>query len=433
MMVSLCIMLTIYTDFSALSIPMPSRMCSFTRAALNLAFGGRLSSVTEITAKDGNKKQFNIGGDISLLSFNLYAETPIGKKVTVFVAGRKSYKGPIYDEIFKEFNTRNTFTQSSGGGHFGGNNQATTITSYFYDLNAKVTYTPTSKDIISLSFYNGTDKLDNSRNMTTPSFLASQGISLNSTTEDLTKYGNIGGSLKWSRKWNDRFYGNTLISYSNYYSNRNRSSSLSETNSSGETINTESGLVENNNLKDYSFKSDYQWDIYKGSRIEFGYFATYNDILYKYSINDTTTVLNRHNTGTTTGAYVQDRLQFFDNKLTILPGIRYTYFSPTSGTYKEPRLSVVYDITDKFKIKAATGQFYQFCDMVEREDILAGNRDMWILANSSSVPVSSVCTLYFRQQLRNPQLLIRRGSLLQSAEKPYRIHIEHCAQARKHH
>lgn len=36
-------------------------------------YGGRLSSVTEITAKDGNKNKFTIGGEVSLLSMNAYA------------------------------------------------------------------------------------------------------------------------------------------------------------------------------------------------------------------------------------------------------------------------------------------------------------------------------------------------------------------------
>ncbi|NTU61792.1 MAG: TonB-dependent receptor [Caldiserica bacterium] len=44
-------------------------------------FGGRLSSVTEITGKDGNQKKFNMGADISMLSVNGFVEIPIGKKL----------------------------------------------------------------------------------------------------------------------------------------------------------------------------------------------------------------------------------------------------------------------------------------------------------------------------------------------------------------
>ena len=45
-----------------------------------------------------------MGGDLSLLSANLFAEGSIGKKWTFLVAGRKSYKGPFYNKIFNQFN-----------------------------------------------------------------------------------------------------------------------------------------------------------------------------------------------------------------------------------------------------------------------------------------------------------------------------------------
>ena len=67
-------------------------------------YAGRLSSITDITGKDGNSKGFNIGGDLSLLSANVFIEVPIGDKFTSLFAFRKSYKGPIYNKIFKQFN-----------------------------------------------------------------------------------------------------------------------------------------------------------------------------------------------------------------------------------------------------------------------------------------------------------------------------------------
>jgi ferric enterobactin receptor len=373
-------------------------------------FGGRLSSVTEITGKDGNQKKFNIGGDISLLSYNAYIETPIGKKITFLIAGRKSWKGPLYNEIFKEFNkSYNSTRASTSGGGYGSygnrNSTASTITSYFYDLNSKITYRPTDKDILSLSLYNGTDNLDNSRKMSAPSFMQSQGITFNSDNSDLTKSGNLGGSLKWSRKWSDYLYGNTLISYSNYYYNRNRSNSMTTTNSNGETKTFQSGTIETNNLKDYSFKSDYQLDVFKNNKIEFGGFATYNDISYKYSQNDTTTILSRRDYGTNGGVYLQDKIQFFKNKLTLLPGVRNTYYSPTNKTYTEPRFSINYNLTNKLQLKGAIGQYYQFVNKVSFEDILAGNTEMWLLSNNGNVPVGSATHYVLGTSYETPDYL----------------------------
>jgi hypothetical protein len=263
----------------------------------------------------------------------------------------------------------------------------TTVTSFFYDLNSKLTYKPNSKDIISVSFYNGTDKLDNSRKMSTPSFLQNQGIDLSSTTSDLTKYGNLGGAIRWSRKWNNKIYGNSLISYSNYYSNRDRSGDMAFKGPGGDNSSVKTGTLENNNLKDYSFKSDYQWDILKENKLEFGAFATYNDIHYSFSQNDTSTYLNRQDYGLIAGTFVQDNIKFFDSKLTLMPGVRFTDFSVTNKVYSEPRFAINYDLTDKIKLKFATGKYYQFVNRVVREDIMTGSRDFWILSDGNNVPV----------------------------------------------
>ena len=367
--------------------------CELFKGAFESKYGGRLSSVTEITGKDGNQNKFNMGGEISLLSFNAYAEAPITKKLTVLVAFRKSYKGPLYNEIFKEFNN----TKSGGGGNFGGYrgrniaNNNTTVTSYFYDLNTKISYRPTDKDIITLSFYNGIDKLDNSTVMGNNSAFANRGMMFNSDVEDLTKYGNTGGSLKWSRKWNDRLYGNTLVSYSDYFSNRNNSSSstVNVNNTSGDTKTFNSGTLEHNDIQDLSVKSDYQWNMFKNSMLEFGGFASYYNVVYTYSQNDTTTILNQHNYGTLAGVYVQDKLHFFQNKFMLLPGVRMSYYGPTDKGYVEPRFQMNYQLTERLKLKAATGKYNQFANQITQEDILSGSRDFWILANKTTVPVSN--------------------------------------------
>ena len=350
-------------------------------------FGGRLSSVTEITGKDGNQKKVNVGADVSLLSANAYVEIPIGKKFSSIITYRRSYQGPVYNKLFQKFNqsTSNVSSNNIPTGGRGGrrSTQQTKLTSYFYDLNGKFTYRPTDKDIISFSIYNGADKLDNSSSPGT-SF---GGRSFSST--DLTKYGNIGSSLKWSRKWSPRLYGNTILSFSNYYSDRDRSQSMTRTNSAGETSTIKSGILENNDLKDYSLKSDYQWDIFNWSQLQFGAFGTAFDIKYNYAQNDTVTILNKHNQGLLYGGYFQTKLKFFNEKLQILPGVRASYFDVTKSMYYEPRASVVFNITRKISLKGATGKYYQFANRVTREDILSGSRDFWILSNNTNIPVSS--------------------------------------------
>ncbi len=353
-------------------------------------FGGRLSSVTEITSKEGNQKRFNTGGDISLLSANLYIESPIGENFTSFLAFRRSYQGPIYDYISEKFGkgSQTRAEAPADGGPGRRFEQDANIKSFFYDLNGKLSWHPDKNNIIALSFYNGTDKLDNGFEAETPGF-GQRNANFSMSSTDLTKYGNIGSSLKWGRKWNSNLYGNTILSYSNYYSNRDRSQERTIFNEDYEAVTTRNGVFENNDLKDYSFKSDYQWNMFNFSKMQFGVFGTWFDIKYNYAQSDTSTILDRSDPGLLAGGYIQDELKMMKDKLRIMPGLRASYYDVTGKNYLEPRLSASYTITDNLTVKAATGKYYQFANRVTREDIMSGSKDFWILADGTYVPVSS--------------------------------------------
>ena len=359
-------------------------------------FGGRLSSVVDITGKEGNKKYFNGGVDLSLMSLNAFVEAPIGKKITTFFSYRRSYQGLLYDAIFNKYSKSTTQTQTQGGGRFARSNASNKVTSFFYDMNAKFTYKPTNKDVVALSFYDGKDKLDNSIKPSSNGFgppggTGGGGFSINQT--DLTKWGNIGGSLKWSRQWHKKFYSNSLLSYSNYFSNRDNSTSGSFTDASGNSHDIKNGTLENNNLDDYTAKTDFEYKPINSNSIEFGVAATHNKIKYTYSQNDTSTIIDKNSNGNTIANYLQDRIKLFHSKLEILPGIRYTYFDVTQKFYTEPRLNMSYNITDKIKLKSSYGTYYQFAKRVIKEDILQGSRDFWLLSDDKKIPIS-VSTQY---------------------------------------
>jgi hypothetical protein len=355
------------------------------KGVFDAKYGGRLSSVVEITGKDGNNRKFNAGGDVSLLSANLWFEKPFGDKWTTIVTARRSWKGPLYEKIFDRFSGEAAEESSPFGNRFG-NAQ---VSSYFYDVNAKATFKPNKKDVFSLSFYNGADKLDNSIRPQLPSGFGGGGGRLNLEITDLTNWGNTGASLKWSRKWNERLYSNTLASYSNYFSTRERSAGGSFTGSDGETQDIRRGTFEDNNLNDVSAKTDWEWKFLPSQQLEFGASATQNDITYTYAQSDTASLLDRSSNGLTATAYLQHKASFFKEKLIFTPGIRTTYFSPTSKMYYEPRANISFKISDQFKLKAATGLYYQFAKRVIREDVLSGSRDFWVLTDGVRLPVAS--------------------------------------------
>ena len=103
-------------------------------------YGGRLSSVLDISMKEGNMKEHRVDGGIGLISSRLTVEGPIKKDTSSFIiSGRRTY----IDVLIKPF--INDTSPFNGSGY------------YFYDLNAKVNYRFSDKDRLYLSGYFGRD------------------------------------------------------------------------------------------------------------------------------------------------------------------------------------------------------------------------------------------------------------------------------------
>jgi ferric enterobactin receptor len=361
------------------------------KGGFDAKYGGRLSSVTEITGKDGNQKGFTLGGEVSLLSFNLYTEIPIGKRFTSLVAFRRSYQGLLYDKIFKQFNNTTQVKQVgfSGGGPMGGSASSDAeVSSYFYDVNVKLTLKPSKEDILSLSFYNGTDHLDNSMSVSGGPG-GGGGFSFNMDNSDITRYGNIGSGFRWTRNWNARMNGTSLVSFSNYYSTRTRTNNGTHSGGEGGSGTFNSGVVEKNSLVDLSLKSDYTYALNAKNQFAFGMFLTDYIISYDFGESDTSMVLDKNEKGVIAGLYLQDKIKLVNTRLVLTPGIRLSWFSPTGKLYPEPRFSLSYNLTTKLKLVGETGKYFQFANRVVREDFLTGSRDFWILSDKDKIPVSS--------------------------------------------
>jgi hypothetical protein len=372
-------------------------------------FGGRLSSVTEINGKDGNKNEANFGVDLSLLSINLFAETPVNDNSSLMVAFRRSYQGPFYNKIFKQFNTSTVTGGASGsgggfpGGRGGGFGVQTTPASHFYDADVRYTYHLDKTNSLAWSLYTGSDVTDNSRQLQIPSFLSSDAGPINIT--DYTKYGNLGSSLKWFSQWNKKLHSNTYITYSSYYNDRNRTTAGTNTDSNGNPVSFSNGTIENNDLKDIGVKSEWEYQMDNKLKLLYGGFGSRQHINYDYIQNDTSKLIDEHNTALIGGGYAELEIDP-DNKLHLQPGVRTTWFQPTGKLYFEPRFSASYVLNDNYTLKAATGQFYQFMNQVTREDIVNGNRNFWVLSNNSNIPVGMSRHIMGGISYENDQFLI---------------------------
>lgn len=342
-------------------------------------FGGRVSSVVDITAKEGNSKKLALGGNLNMLSSNIVAEVPVIKnKASLLIAARRSYtdiiQSPTFNKIFGNIKDEREGQATNLGFGIAGFNKVDPVF-HFYDINGKFTIHPTSKDIISLSFYNGKDNLDNS---------SSQKFNGNTEliTNDVTQWGNTGIGARWARKWNDKYYSNLILSHSNYFSNYELGNTIIL-----DTTEIKTGTTQDNNVKDITLRFDNEYKINRKNTLEFGLWIANNNITYKYTIDDTLQLQDRHDIGTRAAGYVQNTFQITDNFKVNL-GVRGTYYDQTQKMYAEPRAAAYYNITKKFRLKGAWGMYNQFVNRVILENIFGGSRDFWLIADTAgNIPV----------------------------------------------
>ncbi len=147
-------------------------------------YGGRLSSVLDISMKDGNNQEWHGTGGIGIISSRLTLEGPLVKdKSSVMISGRRTYADLLARPFLKG-------TDFEGNGYF------------FYDLNAKVNYRFSDKDRIYASGYFGRDVFafvspDNDFNARIP-------------------WGNRTATARWNHLFNDKLFSNLSLIYNDY-------------------------------------------------------------------------------------------------------------------------------------------------------------------------------------------------------------------------
>ena len=140
-------------------------------------FGGRLSSVLDVSVKDDMPKQFGMQGGIGLVTSHLMLETPLfDNKTSVMLAGRRTYAGLVLPFLGENLNKSKI---------------------NFYDVNAKLTQKMGKNDRLFFSFYNGHDQ-----------FSMQQLIGLG--------YGNSSATLRWSHMFSDRLTSSLSLICSRY-------------------------------------------------------------------------------------------------------------------------------------------------------------------------------------------------------------------------
>mgnify|MGYP001791000435 CR=1 FL=1 len=141
-------------------------------------FGGRLSSVFDITTKNGNAKDFSAEASIGPVTSNVVVEAPIVKeKAALLVGGRGTYS----DWILRSLDDESL-----------NNSEAS-----FYDVIAKYTH-----------------KLNENNSLSATAYYSQDNFSI--TSDSLFGFGNRMAALQWDHKFSEKTKGQLIISNSQY-------------------------------------------------------------------------------------------------------------------------------------------------------------------------------------------------------------------------
>ena len=189
-------------------------------------FGGRLSSVLDITEREGNNKKFTGSAGIGLLTSRLSIEGPIDSGRTSFIfGGRTTYADWLLKTLPKDYK----------------NSSAS-----FYDLNLNISHHIDNKNTLFLSTYFSND-----------------GFRLNSDTS--YKYGNRNASLRWKHNFSNKLFSVITGGY-DYYQY-----------SISSTANPVNAYRFSFDIQQINFKSDFTYYLSPKHTLSFGL----NSIKYK--------------------------------------------------------------------------------------------------------------------------------------------------------
>jgi len=358
------------------------------KGSMPASYGGRLSSVVDVSMKEGNVNEYHAQGGIGLIASRLTLEGPLEKHKGSFVlSGRRTY----LDVLMKPFSKNGNF---SGSGYF------------FYDANLKANFAFSKKDRVYLSGYFGRDKF--SFNSETSAFKAE------------IPWGNSTATLRYNHLFSDRLFMNASAIYNEYQFEFGGSQSDFE-------------LKLSSGIKDWNGKVDF--DYYSSFNHHFK--AGFNYTHHKFIPNQVSgrtgdTEFEPNNAlikyAHEAGVYLQDDFDLTP-WLRINAGVRYSYFGQTGPYWHynydlnqkktdsthygssdivksyggfEPRLNLRFTTSPTSSVKASIVKSYQYIHLITNNGTTLPT-DLWVPSSLVVQPQSAwqYSLGYFRNFLDN--------------------------------
>ena len=299
------------------------------KGAIPAGYGGRLSSVLDMSIREGDTKKTKGNFNISTLAASIAAEGPIKKdKASFLISFRRSWPDLFYT----------WFSKMSNDGYTPGLN--------FMDINGKVNFTLNKKHHFYINYYTGQDKLF---------------VKYNSDIQSSnyqTGWGNHLATLRWNTISKKGLFFKANAHYSRFYEfNENLTSNNKNIN----------GQKSNSYLDEYGINTSVTFSVKNNFVLESGMEGYLRNIQLpfqmvikngKYS-KDSLSFTNQYSLS----AYVSSTFTITD--LTLKSGIRFSLFGEniSNNISFEPRISIIYNLKNNFSLKAGA--------MVNKQDLYA--------------------------------------------------------------
>ena len=358
----------------------------FYKSGFPARYGGRMSSVVDVTTADGDPERFHGSFMIGLIDGRLQFEGPIVKGKTSFSAAfRRSWMDAVLAPIVSLVNKRDTKGETIDG------------TYSFYDLNASVTHRFGKDNILSFKFYHGRDhlklKLD-----------TEQSATYSGDSEIMTVYGTdrLHADIAWgntlaSLNWKYRIRDNMKMRAILYYTGSDADVQYYVNDWEFDTTEHNTSIDESNRsrVSDAAASTDFFWQPSGMHDVRFG--ASYQFHLYDPSRQSLTTVdaaRNRDDSarryiGHEFSLYAEDEMTFLD-RISLNAGLRYALYGVPGKVWNrlEPRVALSVKCCEGTDFKVSYSEMSQFAHLVSTT-YLDLPTNCWLPSTSVVAPMHS--------------------------------------------
>lgn len=334
---------------------------NFYKGGFPARFGERLSSVLDITMKEGNSKKFSGTFSVGTVSARGLLEGPLGKsgKTTFMISARRTYLDQLIKPLFRLY-----YNDPTSQGNFG---------YYFYDVNFKISHRISQNDRVYFSLYKGLDDLyskikdiDNSD----PNSITT------STLKAGMNWGNIMGTVRWNHVFNEKTFANFMVDYTRYRTNIYLNyEDVTNFNNGQQSANALDFRLFNG-IRDLGAKADIQYTPNASHKMNFGmqyinHHFTPGTLELKYFQTgfqpfDTTLYPSRNITSHELALYGEDEFEV-NKSFKINYGVRLTslFVDSTQYIFPEPRVSARYYVNRKWSLKLSYALVHQYIQRIQ--------------------------------------------------------------------